>query len=337
MKAYIYITLLVGLVAFSGCSTKKVFVPEKDKVVGSWKEKEALKEPIVDVTANGALLKDGTILAHDSVVGVHVNTEKERLLDVDDKWIITTQIDGNTTLTSKSDFSLKESFDLKKTVAAASIKDDMLAVVFASNELAIYSIKTKEILFHSEGNAPLAVDSNIVNPYFLDDLVLFLTLDGKIVIVNSKEKKIVKSMIISSVDKFNNVVAFNVVGDNLIAATGYELLSLADKDIREPYEIRNMRYDKKDGIYIATKQGEVVNLTPTLQLKSKTKFPFAHFLGMIVTDDKVYILEKEGYIIALEKDLRSYKIYKASINSESYVYVGDKAFYVDDEYFSVKK
>ena len=337
MKTLLHITLIVGLVAFSGCSTKKVFKPEKDTVVGSWANKESLKEPMIDVTANGAVLKDGRILSHDTVIDVHVDTDKERLLDADEKWIVTSQIDGNTTLTSKADHSVKEFFDLKKTVAAASVKDDMLAVVFASNELAIYSLKTKEILFHSEGNAPIVVDAKIVNPYFLDDLVLFLTLDGKIVIVNSKEKKVLRSMIISSADKFNNVIAFNVVGDNLIAATGYELLSLADKDIRASYEIRTMRYDAKDGIYIATKQGEVVNLTPTLQLRSKTKFPFAHFLGMIVTDDKVYLLEKEGYIIALEKDLKSYKIYKVSIDNDSYVYVGDKAFYVDDKYFSIKK
>ena len=337
MKLLFNISLLVTLVVFSGCSTKKVFKPEGDKVVGKWKERSDLNGSIVDVRANGALLKDGTILSHDTHISLHVNAKQERLVDADKEWIITTQIDGNTTLTSKTDTTKKEFFDLKKTVAAASVKDDLLAVVFASNELAIYSVKTKEILFHSEGNAPLAVDTKIVNPYFLDDLVLFLTLDGKIVIVNSQEKKIVRSMIISSADKFNNVIAFDVAGDNLIAATGTELLSLANKDIRAAYEIRNMRYDEKDGIYIATKQGELVNLTTTLQVKSKIKFPFAHFLGMITADDKLYILEKEGYIIALEKDLKSYKVYKASINSDGYVYVGDKAFYIDDEFFIVKK
>ena len=96
-----------------------------------------------------------------------------------------------------------------------------------------------------------------------------------------------------------------------------------------------MRYDK-DGIYIATKQGEVVNLTPSLQVKAKIKFPFAHFLGMIATDERVYLLEQQGYIISLTKDLVSYDLYNVSIDKDSYIYVGDKAFYVDDEYFSIK-
>lgn len=334
MKIFFYLIAIFSLLAFSGCSTKQVFKPTKD-TLGSWKYEDDLNESIVDVTSNSALLEDGSVLAKDKVIDLNISTDKERLIGVSDKWIITSQIDGNLTLISRYNKSLRDRFDLKKTVAAASVKDDLLAVVFASNELAIYSISTKKILFHSEGNAPLVVNAKIVNPYFLDDLVLFLTLDGKIVIVNSKEKKILRSIIVSSADNFNNITAFSVVGNNLVAATGYKLLSLANKEIREPYEIRNMKYDK-DGIYIATKDGQVINLTPTLQVKAKIKFPFAHFLGMIVNDKKVYLLEKEGYIIALSKDLASYDLYNVSISKDSYVYVGDKAFYVDDEYFSIK-
>ena len=334
MKRLVYFAIIASLFAFTGCSTKKVYKPEKDKLAGSWKSKGDINSSIIDISGNCALLKDGSVLANDKVTPLHVDTKKQRLIGADNDWIVTGTIDGNITLTSKD---RNETFDLKKTVAAASVKDDILAVVFASNELALYSVKTKEILFHSEGSAALAVDARIVNPYFLDDLVLFLTLDGKMVIVNSKDKKIVKSMIISTADKFNNVIAFSVAGDNLIAATGYELLALANKDIREPYEVRDMRYDEKDGIYIATKQGEVINFTPTLQIKSKAKFPFAHFLGMILTNDKVYLLEKEGYIIALEKNLKSYQVYKASVDSDSYILAGNKAFYIDDEYYSLAK
>ncbi|WP_345978604.1 hypothetical protein [Sulfurimonas sp. HSL3-2] len=334
MKAFFYLITIAALLVFSGCSTKQVFKPTKD-TIGSWENEDDLNESIIDVTSNGALLEDGSVLVKDSVINPHISVENERLIGISDKWIITSEIDGNLTLISRDDNSVRDLFELKKTVAAASVKDDLLAVVFASNELAIYSIESKKIIFHSQGNAPLAVNAKIVNPYFLDDLVLFLTLDGKIVIVNSKEKKVLRSIIVSSAENFNNITSFSVVDDNLVAATGYKLLSLANKEIREPYEIRNMKYDK-DGIYIATKQGEVVNLTPSLQVKSKIKFPFAHFLGMIVTDERVYLLEKEGYIISLSKDLASYDLYDVSISKDSYIYVGDKAFYVDDEFFYIK-
>lgn len=334
MKAFIYLILSLALFIFGGCSTKQVFKPTKD-TVGAWKSIDDLNESIVDVTSDGALLEDGSVLYKDNLEKLKVSVDDERLIGVSEKWIITSKIDGNLTIVSRKDPSVKDVFELKKTIASASVKDDMLAVLFASNELGVYSVKTKNIIFHSQGNAPLVVNAKIVNPYFLDDLILFLTLDGKIVIVNSKEKKIVRSIIVSSAENFNNIIAFNVVDNNLIAATGYKILSLENKEIREPYEIRNMRYDK-DGIYIATKQGEVVNLTPSLQVKAKIKFPFAHFLGMIATDERVYLLEQQGYIISLTKDLVSYDLYNVSIDKDSYIYVGDKAFYVDDEYFSIK-
>lgn len=337
MRRLFYLVIVAAVFVFSGCSTKKVYKPEKDKLAGSWKSKGDLNSTIVDITGNCALLKNGAVLSNDKVMPLHVNTKTQRLIGADNEWVITGTIDGNITLISKGPADHNETFDLKKTVAAASVKDDLLAVVFANNELALYSVKTKDILFHSEGNAALTVDTRVVNPYFLDDLVLFLTLDGKMVIVNAKEKKVIKSMIISTADKFNNVIAFNVAGDNLIAATGYEVLALANKDIRQPSEVRDMRYDDKDGIYIATKQGEVINYTSTLQLKSKMKFPFAHFLGMVLTTDKVYLLEKEGYIIALDKELKTYQVFKASIDSDSYILAGEKAFYIDDEFYNLVK
>ena len=122
----------------------------------------------------------------------------------------------------------------------------------------------------------------------------------------------------------------------MIASTGYKLVSLEQGQKQGAYDVRDMKYTK-DGIYVATKQGEVDLLTPALTLKAKIKFPFAHFLGMVVTEDRVYLLLRQGYIISLKKDLSSYKIYDVDIDEDSYVYVGKKAFYVDDQYFSLKK
>ena len=319
----------------SGCSSKQYFKPTQ-KTLGDWKNKEGLHSSLVDVGASGAVLADGNVLYKDKIIDLHLDTQDQRLVNVDDDSIITATIDGNLTVISAQNHEQQEHYTLKKTIAAATVKDGLLAVVFASNELAIYSTQTKEILFQSQGNTPLVVDTKIVNPYFLNDLVLFLTLDGKIIIVNSKEKKILRTIIVSSADNFDNITAFNVINNNLLAATGYKILSLEDKEIREPYEIRTMKYDPQDGIYIATKDGTVYNLTSSLQVKAKMKFPFAHFLGMILTDKRVYLLETQGYIIALPKDLSSFELYNAKIDSESYIYTGDKAFYVNDSYFSIK-
>jgi hypothetical protein len=109
---------------------------------------------------------------------------------------------------------------------------------------------------------------------------------------------------------------------------------MSQKEIREKYEIRNIAYSEKN-IYITTKQGDVISLTPDLQLNAKLKFPFAHFLGLIIKKDKIYMLEKEGYIIEAPLDLSTYNVYDADVK-DGYVFIGDNKFYTDDEYLSIE-
>ncbi len=288
---------------------------------------------IIDITSKLALLEDRKVLTSQGVLDVSVR-EPYRLLDESDGWILSATIDGNLTLESIDNNATQERFTLYKTIATASVNGDTLAVLFADNEMALYSLKTKELLYKLQGNAPLVVDSRMVSPYFMNDLVLFLTLDGKVVIVNYQLKKKLRTIIVSSEEYFNNIIYFNVVDNKLIAATAHKILSLAAKEIRANYEIRTIAYDDKN-IYITTKQGEVISLDPSLDVNAKAKFPFAHFLGMIVSKDKIYLLEKEGYIIELDKDLLQYSVYEVEYN-DGYIFVEDNKFYVDNKYIPVE-
>ncbi len=322
---------IVATLLFTGCSSKKVYEPEN--VTNHWHKYGDTNQSIIDITSDLALLENQKVLSKDGTIDVAID-KSYRLLGSSDGWIISSNVEGNVTLQYIEDNSTQENFTLKKTIAAASVKNNILAVLFADNEMALYNISTKELLIKVQGKAPIVVDSRIVSPYFMNDLVLFLTLDGKIVIVNSTLKKKLRTIIVSSEDHFNNIIYFNVIDGKLIAATGHKILSLAEKEIRVKYEIRTIVYDNKD-IFITTKQGEVLSLTPDLQVNAKTKFPFAHFIGAISTDDKLYLLEKEGYIIELSKDLLEYTVYEVDID-DGYIFVGDKTFYIDDEFISIK-
>jgi len=288
---------------------------------------------IVHIGSNAALLEDGTVLAKDGVINVEVDASS-RLLSDSDGWIISAQIDGNLTLSNIQDPTNKINFELKKTIASASVNENMLAVLFADSEMALYDINTKELILKEQGTKSLAVDSRIATPHFMKSLVLFSTLDGKVVIINIEKKKKLRTIIVATEDNFNNVIYFNVIDNKIIAATGTKILSLASKEIRVKYEIRDMIYDVKD-ICITTKQGEVISLTPDMQVNAKIKFPFAHFMGLISHKDKLYLLEKEGYLIELSKDLLEYNIYEVDIE-DGFIFVGDKNFYIADEYISVE-
>jgi len=316
---------------FSACSTKEVYEPlylDKD-----WEKYENADATIIDKSLNIALLDNSKVLVENGVLDVVVD-ETHRVISHSDSWIISSSIDGNTSLISVNDNTKIEQFELKKSIAGASVSGDTLAVLFADNEIAIYSISSKKIIFKEQGGKSLAVDSRIVNPYFMNDLVLFSTLDGKVIIVNIKLKKKLRTAIVSSEDNFNNVIYLNVINNKIIAATSYKILSLASKEVRVKYEIRSVVNDDKD-MFITTKQGEVISLTPDLQVNAKIKFPFAHFLGMISEGDKLYILEKEGYMIVLDKDMYNYSVHEVDLE-DGFVFIADKLFYVSDEKISIE-
>ncbi len=323
--------LLLTLLLFAGCSSKEVYTPEKPET--GIEISGYIDEKIVDTTPEGALLESGALLDASGVVPV-VIPEGYRYIGKSDGWAISGKVNGELLLQSVSE-DRNESFELKKTVAAATVKGDTLAVLFASNDMALYSLSEKSLLFKERANTPVAVDSRIYNPYFLNELVLFLTLDGKVVIVNSKTKQMLRSMMVGSDDMVNNIIYFNVIEDRVMAATSGQIYTFAGNEIRESYDLRDIVYDK-DGVWIATKQGEVIALSPTLEVKAKKKFPFAHFLAMIATDDKLYLLEKAGYFIIIDKSFDTVKVHRVEME-DGFVYASGKRFYFavaahDDEF-----
>ncbi len=331
MNKIFLVCLAVIAFVFSGCSTKEVYEPKVVK--GDWEQYDDANQSIIETNQDGALLEDRTVFVEGKEAGVKIDEDKS-FLSYSDGWIISASLDGNLSLAYLADPSMKHEFDLKKSVATASVKNDTLAVLFADNEMALYSISSKKPLLKEQGNPPIIVNSKIVKPYFMNDLVLFLTLDGKVVIVSSTQYKKLRSIIVSSEDNFNNIIYFDIIDNKFIAATGTKILSFGQKEVRADYEPRDIVTDKKS-IYIATKQGEIISLNPDLGVNAKAKFAFAHFLALISTEDKLYALEKTGYLIEFSKDLLEYDVYEVDVE-EGYIHVDDKTFYIADEYISVK-
>ncbi len=333
MKFSLIAVSVVGMaVLFSGCSHKEVFKPENVK--GEWRNAGHLSSSIAQVSSSAALLENGKILAKGGEKTLKLPAD-HRLINVSGGWIIAETSDKNTVLFPEEGNGTPVTFDFKRGIAAASVQDDIVAILFSNNEMALYSLETKKLLFKESSNASVAVDARIANPYFLKELVLFLTLDGKIVIVNSQNKQVLRSVVVSSEEYFNNITYLNVIDNNLVASTGFGLLALSQQEAREKYDIRNIAYTS-EGIWITTKQGEVIALSPTLQFRAKKKFPFAHFVGISVQNDRVYVLEKEGYMIALTKNLLAYDVYDVDLRSGNKIFVGDGRFYFDDRYINIQ-
>lgn len=321
-----FIALCVAfLFVFSGCSTKEVYTPKQ--VAGDWDKETSLQDTIVDRAYSAAKLDNDKVLTKQGVVPVTIDEDK-RILGVSDGWVLSTSIDGNVTMQSLQDADITKTFALKHTVAAASVSGNILAVLFADNNMALYDLTTQQLLLKEQGGKVSTTDMRIVDPYSVGDLVIFATLDGKIVIINKKTKKRLRTVIVSSEDNFNNVIYMNMIDNKIVAATAYKILALSQKEKRVKYDIRCVSDDGKM-IYIATKAGRVYALTPDLQVVNKLKLPFAHILGIIPEDDKLYLLEKEGYVIEVDKKTFAYKVYESDFD-DGFAFVGNKVFYVDD-------
>ncbi|MDD5401019.1 MAG: hypothetical protein PHQ93_07515 [Sulfurimonas sp.] len=331
MKILLIILISVTALVFSACSSKEVFKPSG--VAGKWESHGNSEFTIKNISPDAALVEEKKVFADGRVLDIKIQ-DGYKLLGYSDGWVMSSDVDGNLTLQYSADTKNVNKFNLKRTIATAAIKDDILAVLFSNNEMALYSIANKSPLLKEQGNAPIVVNSKIVKPHFKDDLVIFSTLDGKIVIINSKTKKKLRTVIVSGEEHFNNVIFLSLIDNKIVAATGHKILSLAQKEIRQAYDIRSVTTDDKN-IFVATKQGEIISLTPDLQQNAKLKFPFAHFLGMIVSGENLYALEKEGYIIEISRDLSKHKVYKVNVE-DGFVFINDKIFFVDDEYISVE-
>jgi len=341
----------------TGCSTKEYYTPEKtvnewpvckaprfsaESIVGEsprtdqipkWPPCKRAGVHLASANAEGAVAEKGWLVDRDGITGLKIPPGK-RYLGQSDGWILYTGIDGNVTLRKRAEANTTMVIPLKKTVAAASVQGDLLAVLFANNDMGIYRLSTKKSYFKVQGSPVTAVDIRIVNPYFLGNLVIFPTLDGKFIVVDTDNKEVLRSTIVSSETYFDNIFYFNVIDDTMVAATQHRLFSLSDKERREHYDLRDVVFDK-EGIWLATKEGEVIHLNRALQLIAKQKFPFAHFLGMIIGKEKIYLLEKEGYLIVMDKAMTRTQVYKVHLD-EGVSFTSKHAFYVRDKIITVE-
>jgi len=172
-KIFLAISAVV-IVFFSACSTKEVYKPLY--LNEDWSHYGSTDKELIAISSELAVLEDRTLMSKKGPLDVHID-EADRILGQSDGWILSATIDGNLTLQSINSKTKKAKFELKKTIAGASVKGDILAVLFADNDMALYSMSTQELLMKEQGGKSLTADYRIANPSFMKELVLFPTLE----------------------------------------------------------------------------------------------------------------------------------------------------------------
>ncbi|QOG12903.1 lipoprotein [Arcobacter sp. FWKO B] len=321
----IFSTFIVVLILFlvSGCSSKKYFEPEN--IEGSYSSKGGnLSGKIIDFNRYGATLSNNQFITSNGII----NNKAEN------GFFFINQIDN---ITISADLTGKVAIDnkiitLDNIVIGATLKGDTLAVIYIDNSIAIYDLTDGRTKFKEYLGDSLANDTRITNPIFMSDLVLFPSLNGKVVVFNIAQSKILREIIIDATNKqFKNIIFFDIVDEQLIAATANSILSIGVNLYAQNYEIKDVA-TKDNKIYIATIDGEIIVMDNTLRASNSQKFKFAKIYGLGFGKDHIYGIEHSGYIIKMDMNLNNSSVMKLDFSKESKLIIIDNKAYFDNKF-----
>ncbi len=323
MKAFL--SLLSILFLITGCSTKQYFEPEDTQDFEQ--SSKNLPSSIISFNKDGASLENGLII---SKRGISTSKIKEgfTFLNNSENGIIASNNKDSVLIGDKV-------IKLDSIIVSASIKDDILALVHSDNSVSAYDLRSNKTLFKEYLSKSYVNDVRIANPYFMSNIILFPTLDGKVLIVSSQNYKIIRSVNVDTSGKFNNIIYLNVVNDTLIAASSNKVVSVGDGLLNvKAYEIRDIISHNSD-IYIATIDGQVIKTDISLNVQNRKKYKFAKIYALAF-GTSLYALESQGYIINISEDFKTDTIYDFSFNEDDKIISIGDTLYIEDEYIKLK-
>ncbi|GAA8288100.1 plasminogen-binding protein PgbB [Helicobacter pylori] len=348
-----FLILLIALIAFSGCNMRKYFKPAKHQIKGEAYFPNHLQESIVSSNRYGAILKNGAVIGDKGLtqlrIGKNFNYESSFLNESQGFFILAqdclNKIDKKT---SKSKVAKTEETELKlKGVEAevqdkvchqvelisnnpnasqqsiiipletfalsASVKGNLLAVVLADNSANLYDITSQKLLFSEKGSPSTTINSLMAMPIFMDTVVVFPMLDGRLLVVDyvHGNPTPIRNIVISSDKFFNNITYLIVDGNNMIASTGKRILSVVSgQEFNYDGDIIDLLYDKGT-LYVLTLDGQILQMDKSLRELNSVKLPFASLNTIVLNHNKLYSLEKRGYVVEVDlNDFDSYNVYK---------------------------
>lgn len=331
--AKIVFSLLVLLFVVSGCGTKRQYF-EPETLSGKVSYDGSLPASIVDAVRDGATLANGQVVTKKGVSTVALPEGFVYLAEDKGRYVATSKCGALQIVDTNKKVLFSKECNLS--VASAALKNNLLALVLGSNELVLIDINDGKEMLHLKQDDVYVLDSRIAAPYFLGDLIVFPTLDGKLVIVDEQTKKPIRDVVVSNEKFFGNVIYLQVLGDRLVAATKSKVVSISPKaisfleaDIKDVIVLENR-------IYVFTKDGRVMLSNADLKVLKERKFPFATFAGTIY-GDFIYMIEKGGYVIATDLDLITTNVYKLPDEIESHIFTTGDTLYYKNNFFKLNR
>ena len=310
----------IATILFAGCSSKQYFNPEQTASLRT----SNMGDKLINYSRDGATLASGTILTKNQSKKIELD-KGFYFINNNRNAAITADLQGNCHIVTKEGTVASAKFP--QALVAGTLIGQYLVYVLQNNNYGIYDLKEHKIVYNNEAHKAYAIDRRIANPLIIDKLVVIPTLDGKIVVLDLTTKKISKEIFVSTEKSLNNIIFLRSLNNALIAATHHKMISISSKGKTEyDKEISDVVINGKN-LFVFQKNGKIAKLDKSLSIISEKKFKFAHFSTVAVDEEKVYGLEKQGYLIVSNRNLSKYKVYNAP-EVEGFTFVsGDKIYY----------
>lgn len=322
-----HLLFLAGLIfVLAGCAGKEFYEPED--TVGDYNNTTAsLAGDIIYMNKDGATLDNGEIITKRGVSSFTI-PEGYKFLNISGDVVIASNYKDKVLLDSKE-------IEVGGVVVAASLEDNKLALLLSDNSIRVINTDTQKVVLKEYFTHSFVNDTRIANPYFMSNLILFPTLDGKIIVVSKDNNKVLKNIVVDANGQFNNIIFLDVINDTLVAATANKVISVGDGILNiKDYSIRDIITHNEE-IFIATIDGQIIKTDISLNIMDRKKYKYAKFYTLAY-GTSLYALESQGYLINISDDFKNETIYDFDFNNERKVIALGDTIYYDDEYIILK-
>ncbi|EAL2830832.1 hypothetical protein A0Z62_07100 [Campylobacter lari] len=316
---------IITLIFFSACGTKREYYQPTQLEQLPYNSKN-INGKIVNFNNNIAQLNNNTFIDNKGNITALKIDKNYNILNIRQEEILIADNDGNFKILNLQGEELF-SHKFNESVVSANVDGDDIALILASNTL-VYANKNLGIRILQNLGTAYAQDSRYANPYFLNTIIIYPMLNGKLAILNKSTLKVSKEILVSSEEFFNNIIYLHVKNDTMVAATAQKIIVVTpNRTLYLNENIKEVNINDKE-IFILTKDGRVIKNDYNLRKIDEIKFQFALFSKSTLYNDSLYIFEKTGYLIKLNTNLKDFTVYKLNeaIDKKSFMANG-KFFY----------
>lgn len=340
----ITIPFLLFACLYVGCDSQKNFKPEH--IRGTISFNNELQKPIVATNNEGAKLKNNQVITTSEELGFMSLESQENFIYQDSHQFLVAN--GCKTLriiplknqngTISLDREKTQEIETQGCVVSASIKETWVAGVLGDNTIFLYDLVKHDFIFREKGESIYAIFSSAANPVFLDTLVIFPTLDGRLNTVDIQKAQSVKNIIINTEKFLNNIIYLKVKKDELVSATQKRLYTLIrGESYTKDLEIRDIYFDGKY-IYVLSLNGIIYQFDKTLSIVHSIKLPYANLNGILIKDEHLYTFENSGgFLIKLHLSDFHYEVFKLKFGMERWFSKKATIFYTNSILYINKK